>query len=212
MKKSAIDLFPFLTLVKERPAPELDINEFVCPYCRSYDVVARTRMSTAVGGDDDRNHVQTTCICNACRMDFTQEHIHFNTWYTDSHGHVLAGIPTCFENYLYTCRYCGGTVSRNTIDLDGNPAVSLTSRKTESGWMQEYRYRFKCEECSREVICEQGHYYDREKMLEYNAPGEVKEGADSTVLADGWSLVSQTDIVSVSPEAAEILGIGDEDE
>jgi len=116
-------------LIAERPDPQLRIDEYICPFCKSgQNVEVKDTVSTNEGGigDGDFSHEWNKCICNDCDKAFTQEHKSHNTWYTytsgDIHRRVILGLPlclSCFNHYTYTCVHCKGLVRQLKIHKDG---------------------------------------------------------------------------------------------
>lgn len=143
----------FLELVKERPDTKLWKKGIFCPYCKSKNVDNFGTISTLVGYiGKDMNHTHTKCRCNDCGKEFTRETKGYdNVWFTDLNGKVLLGIPYCFENYVYTCKHCGGDVIKLwfSIDTDGQ-LIPLSSDVTDGNSIPV----FKCKQCGKEIRSE----------------------------------------------------------
>jgi hypothetical protein len=140
----------FLRLVTERHDPNLT-RKHICPYCRRPNtVMGGVTTQTLVGGP--YNHFTTHCTCNFCHEDFIhhwrEQGKHWKTgkirrvhWYTDKSRKVLAGIPGCYEPYLWTCKHCGGDVAVKREKYDG--VVTPEQAKAL------YWHRFTCQSCKR---------------------------------------------------------------
>lgn len=151
-------------LVIERPDPRLDWKAPCCPYCRCTTLEVLGHTSTLlgyIGNDPDRdpNHHWYEYKCTQCKKVFTLERKDRNVWYTEKIGEqehrVLAGIPSCFESYVYHCAHCvHGYVRRQHTEKDGvTPARSL-------GWSakdgKNYRTFYTCGSCGDRIELE--HY------------------------------------------------------
>lgn len=121
-----------------------------CPYCISSDLLERDQITTLIGGGDgsvdrDPNHVWTTFTCNNCEKDFTRETKSGNVWYTEGHRdrHLIAGIATCFETYIWPCK-CGGKIYRDYRDLKDEHGVQMLHYK---GSEKQFRIFYSCDQC-----------------------------------------------------------------
>lgn len=162
----------FFELVKERPDPTLDFWSDSCAVCGSTDIrdggVARTLAGwaqpaglsrrEAVVHPQNPNHTSRHIHCNACGSDLAYEVKGGNVWYSERLGRVLAGIPSCFEPYTYTCRHCNGTVKRHYRTSDDRPARGLGHHNVDGQWIKNYYTVFRCEDCQAEVRSEQEYY------------------------------------------------------
>jgi len=154
----------FLELVTERPDPKLWKKKIFCPYCKSKEIQQFGTSTTLVGYyGKDMNHTHTRCRCMKCNKNFTRETKGYdNVWYTATNGKVLLGIPYCFEGYIYTCKHCGGDVTRNWYDVAteqetpkiemGGSLVQMLSTRVEDGKSIPRQYPvFRCKECGKEI-------------------------------------------------------------
>jgi len=181
----------FLALVKERPDKSLKINKYKCPFCESKKITKSGSTTTLVGGRGDANHVWTSCSCQICKKSFIHEHINNNTWYTCEQK-IIAGIPSCFENYIYTCAYCNGKIERHYLELDSdNEANFLSSREIDGVWKNEYRIVFKCNNCLESIESNIDHWY---KGCE-NPP---KISKNRTLLLD-WKIYEEVGMCEYNP-------------
>ncbi|MFW5890946.1 MAG: hypothetical protein ACOCUI_01905 [bacterium] len=146
----------FLDLVKERPDENLKIDEFICPFCDSTEVEKLGGHTTLVAGSGDPNHVWTFLRCKKCGNKSTHEHIDYNTWYTlgIQGSKILKGIPSCFENYIYTCKFCNGEVVRKYYGKKSNKKVKVLSTilNEETGeFEKQYKTVFECRDCKKSI-------------------------------------------------------------
>ncbi len=142
----------FLRLVKERHDPNLT-KKHVCPYCGSKNVKDMGTSTTLLVGP--RNHFHTECTCRSCGKQFNhhwkEQGKHWKTgevqrvhWYLDRKTRkVLAGIPGCYEPYVWTCKHCGGDVRLETL----SGGTGIITRLP--GDPPKYEWRFKCQGCGR---------------------------------------------------------------
>lgn len=143
-----------LTLIQQRPTSYVEGEPVACPSCGEPSK-PYSESSTLVGGD--RNHFWKYHSCSKCSYKFVQEHKRDKQWVTvktESGQKVLSGVSTCFENYVYTCRHCGGDVVRKYKNLDGSPHTSgvLSASKSPDGtWKNNYRTSYQCQACRLEV-------------------------------------------------------------
>lgn len=150
-------------LVKERPSPSLTRDETICPFCNSHNVKINEHWETLVGGDPDPNHHWKSSTCNDCKEDFTHEYKYNNVWYTKK-GKILKGIPSCFENYIYTCNKCDGDVIRKYTKLDGSDlqgadGIVLTITTTMDGkWIKQFRIFYVCQKCNSSIEVPDEYY------------------------------------------------------
>jgi len=150
------------SLVRERPNRNLPWYEPArCPLCGAEGQVRQIdHIETLVGslGDSDPNHHWRTCHCGACDGKFTVEHkggtkkVPANVWYTrrlDGESHLLEGIPSCFESYVYHCAHCDGHVRRRYTQLDGKTAALGLGWSQAGGY--DYRTFYACDKCGQEI-------------------------------------------------------------
>ena len=149
MKKKLEEANRLYSLVTQRPDLTLSKSVIICPFkCRKSTIRVHSIVNSCVGGYPDPNHYWVTCKCEKCNKDFIQEYKTDNVWYT-AENKVLKGMPSCFENYIYTCAYCSGEVHRKYTELDGvTPTNSLGSKINEEGvWERDYREFYCCQKC-----------------------------------------------------------------
>lgn len=163
----------FLELVKERPDPKLWKRGLFCPYCKSKNVDNLGTRSTLVGYiGKDLNHTHTYCRCQDCNNEFIRETKGFdNVWFTAPDGKVLLGIPYCFENYVYTCKHCGGDVIKIWYDINTNEQLKpIVINDKETGFVLSSEVRdgktipkqypvFRCKQCGKEIRSENDYIY-----------------------------------------------------
>ncbi len=139
----------------------------ICPYdrCQSFDIDSYKTRTTLLGGeqgiDNNINHTWKSCYCNKCGLSFVRETKYGNVWYTDEYNNVLAGIPNCFENYIYTHKGCDGNVNKNYTQLDGiTNVMTLHSSVAEDGSLQdEYRTFYHCDKCTTKIEVNNHEYF-----------------------------------------------------
>lgn len=151
----------FLELVTERHDEKLVGKEIFCPYCGSEEVETFGTRSTLVGYVGiDRNHTWTKCKCSKCQKEFTWETKGFDrVWVTDPDSKILMGIPWCFERYVYTCKHCGGDVTRQHFDNETNEVTSFLSYDVRDGKSTPKFYTvFKCKDCGEKIQSENEYY------------------------------------------------------
>lgn len=152
----------FLELVTERPDETLIGKKIFCPYCGTEDVQTFGTRSTLVGYVGvDRNHTHTECKCSMCEKEFTWETKGFDRiWVTDPNGKVLAGIPYCFERYIYTCKHCCGDVELHHLDNETHePAKCLSWKLNDEGRKADFYNKFVCKSCGESIISENYYLY-----------------------------------------------------
>lgn len=153
-----------LDIVKERPLTEGPDDPAHCPYCDSTNVKVRSRSSTLVGytGPVNTNHQWHESECERCETLYVREIKGLNVWYTPHRDHrkpqVLKGIPTCFEDYQYTCAKCSGPVLRTYRDLRGNPTQSLCTNRVDGKDVREYTVHYNCTQCGHGGEVDQDYY------------------------------------------------------
>lgn len=128
-----------------------------CPTCSSTNIQTFGSMSTLLGGGDgtpdgNPNHVEESCRCRDCKLDFQRHYMRGNVWYLAKGSNVLlAGVATCFEQFYYPCK-CGGVIDRKYTQTDGlTPATSL-------GWsngVKLHRTFWACNGCGFNVETEE---------------------------------------------------------
>jgi hypothetical protein len=113
----------FFALVRDRPDPGLSVLTARCPACDSDDLLRLvTHTRTPLPCDeldeltpDDPNHHWFRLRCTACARELLLEQCRGNAWvvrYEYGCRVLMAGVPSCHEDYVYTCRRCGGPVHR----------------------------------------------------------------------------------------------------
>jgi hypothetical protein len=157
------------SIVKNKPEPDFKHDEPICPFCQSKDVEVGDHCMTCVAGwdpktgkmaedfsDHDPNHHWISHVCKACKKRFCLEWKRGNGWYTDYHWkkggppRILAGAPSCFEHYVYTCSHCDGDVYEENREFDGTKTTCL---RYENG-VPQYRTFFVCNCCgAEEELC-----------------------------------------------------------
>lgn len=156
----------FLDLVVERLDPKLNYKKPICPYCNSHKVTKGDHVTTLVGWVDgpNPNHQCVKCTCKKCKKIWTMEYkgdyeFGYNVWYTTGDrikGKIIRGLPTCFENYIYTCKYCGGDVCRYNYEKRTRNEAKCLSWDGEGNKSFDTYYR--CNKCGREVKCSNEYY------------------------------------------------------
>jgi uncharacterized protein with PIN domain len=124
-------------------------NETHCPYCNSDNVKINSHSQTLVGGDPDPNHHTIHATCLSCNKDFWKEYQHANVWYSEPLGEeklLLKGLPSCFEDWVYTCE-CGGHIRRSHKEMDG---VTEAKILTLGGIGKTFRVFWTCDSCGTE--------------------------------------------------------------
>lgn len=136
-------------IIKERPLAEDPEGDGSCPYCGSTETELLGEETTLLGwtGSVNPNHRRQTRSCKGCSRGFTREIRGVNVWYTEHPRVILRGVPSCFEDYVYTCIKCGAAVRRDHFDLQGNPAKFLSSRLVGDEWVRGYTTRYACTQC-----------------------------------------------------------------
>lgn len=113
----------FFALVRDRPDPGLSVLTARCTACGSADllrIVAHARTSLPCDEVDeltpnDPNHHWFRLRCTGCAGELLLEQCRGNAWvvrHEDGRRVLVAGVPSCHEDYVYTCRRCGGPVHR----------------------------------------------------------------------------------------------------
>lgn len=176
--KLTSDSFFLAPLVTDRPDPTLDFWDNHCPHCNSTDVddsegVIETLVGWSGNWHDglshqerlihphNPNHAGRGLTCNSCGLHFCKEVKRGNVWVTAcAMNQLLAGVPNCFERYTYTCRYCGGFVTRHYTKLDGETPALGRQRgpdPTTGEWVRLYRTFWRCAGCGAELETEQDY-------------------------------------------------------
>lgn len=148
-------------IVTQRPDSSLDkkVLAQTCPYCESTNISADSISHTLIGGDPDSNHYWNRLQCTSCKRRFTVEWKYNNVWLVSDDDHVLAGIPSCFEHYVYTCN-CGGDVTRTYTKLDGISPVQALQISYENGeCIRGYRIFYACDTCDANVETPEDYCY-----------------------------------------------------
>ena len=138
----------FFNIIKERPDNSLLYSKVICPFCNSEDVHCYDEISTLAGNN---NHYGSYYNCNSCQKKFIREKKLNNVWYTDlKTKQVLKGIPSCFEQYYYTCSKCEGKVYVKHLKLDSDDIVetmlTIFDKKVDK-YIKQYRTFYICEKC-----------------------------------------------------------------
>ena len=108
----------FFALVRDRPDPGLSVLTARCPACDSDDLLRLvTHTRTPLPCDeldeltpDDPNHHWFRLRCTAWR-ELLLEQCRGNAWvvrYEYGCRVLMAGVPSCHEDYVYTCRPAAG--------------------------------------------------------------------------------------------------------
>ena len=140
-------------IVSDVPLDEKPEDTPKCPYCDSEHLTKEDEITTLLGwlGKVNPNHIWNYYFCIECKQRFIREIKESNVWYTDKRGpgHVLKGMPSCFENYIYHCAKCGEEVHRYTTKLDGvTPSTGFGVATNSDGIMvKQYRVFYKCASC-----------------------------------------------------------------
>lgn len=140
-----MDLFD---IVKERPLSEDPEAHGSCPFCGAAETKLYGEETTLLGwtGPVNPNHRHQHRSCTSCSRKFIREVKGLNVWYTQG-AVVLRGVPSCFENYTYTCAKCGGTVRRKHYDSTGNPPKYLSASIVDNKWVRDHTTRYTCSAC-----------------------------------------------------------------
>lgn len=140
--------------VVDRPLDESpDLEDPPCPCCGAKGTKDHQTSSTLVGWNRatgrDPNHYWNERECAACGLHYVREYCKGNVWYTLDSTSLLAGVPSCFEDYQHTCSHCGGAVKRDYIDKKtGQSARILTNEKRADGtWVSGQYPVFVCAGC-----------------------------------------------------------------
>jgi hypothetical protein len=149
------------SLVTQRPLNISKLEEVKCPYCKSPKSTEGHSRSTLLGraGSIDPNHYWHEKTCNECRKFYIVEKKEHNIWITDRQHKVLAGLPSCFESYIYECKLCGGEVHRHYTSLEGKPTTALGWNYLETGEPQKlFRTFFECQSCHTKIETKNDYY------------------------------------------------------
>lgn len=191
--------YSFISLIKERPDPSLSNNIDKCIFCNSEDVEHNGSSQTLVGGD---NHHWHRYHCKDCDGKFTceqKDHGDFtNYWITTEINDgvkVLKGIPSCFEDYIYTCSHCGGDVRREYKQPDGvSDCGGILSYDMKTG-KGNFRIFFSCQKCGEKVETEDEYWSPNEKFYQ-----ETDEMHDGSLRLD-WRIEERIGIVVINDYA-----------
>ena len=122
MVNSYTSLPAFFSLVRDRPDPGLSVLTARCTACDSADLCINTHARTSLPCDEvdeltpnDPNHHWFRLRCTGCAGELRLEQCRGNAWIVrEEVGRrvLVAGVPSCHEDYVYTCRWCGGPVHR----------------------------------------------------------------------------------------------------
>jgi hypothetical protein len=144
-----------LEMVAQKPLAQ-GIGTTTCPFCEM------AHQYTLVGGiGEDPNHHWVSCRCRSCGKMFTKEYKRGNVWYTNSDAMVLRGVPSCFENYTYTCATCGADVERHYRELDGVTPLKgqgLCYSNGPNGMEPQQRCFYECDVCDEAIEYPQEYY------------------------------------------------------
>ena len=123
-------------------------GEPACPRCGcDYTVTEITTTLVGIVDGIDANHKWESSVCSSCQFAFIVESKRGNTWITKD-SKVLAGLPNCFEDYIYTCAHCNGNVVRKYTVEDGcTVATSLLIDKDGP----KYRTFYLCQSCAASI-------------------------------------------------------------
>ncbi len=121
-----------------------------CIKCNGTNVRSIGSTSTLVGGDPRNNHVWERLVCRSCSATTCRETKGGNVWYTETNPEtkrnvVLAGVPSCFEDYELTCARCEGSVLRKYLDRDGSEAQCLSTNMLTGE--KSYTTHYECQSC-----------------------------------------------------------------
>lgn len=198
-----------LAFVKEAPAGEKPSHKATCPFCSSQEVNSYSSESTLVGNppgkdgiDDDCNHVWTRFACNHCGEKFTRETKSGNVWYTKGKK-VLKGMPSCFEDYIYTCRCCGGEVRRKhkCLNSDEEP-VMLTFKDGK----KLFRIFFECKGCGKSIQTPEDHWWPTYRKRP--SKGKQKRARKQAMeRMKKWTIVEEIGVVVINDEAVAKVNI-----
>lgn len=133
-----------------------------CPECSSLDLFDMGGESTLVGymgTGPNPNHRWDNYKCNGCQLQFTREECSGNIWYTKN-SLLLKGVPSCIENYIYTCK-CGGHVTRHIRDMNGKETntKSYSYKKDSEGKevrINHFRTFYSCDKCNTTIEVDEG--------------------------------------------------------
>jgi len=106
------------------------------------------------------DHVTELSVCRSCGNRFKRHRRLANIWYTDFEGIVLAGMPSCFENFIYHCLKCDGPVHRVYREMDGKTPVDSLSFSIR-GVTDIKRYQrtfYECQSCGHGGETEKDHW------------------------------------------------------
>lgn len=146
-----------LDFVRQKPLPPDAQN--ACPGCGLAEISTNGSYATLVGG---ANHHWTESNCQKCGLTYCYEYFDAsghrgtprNVWFTrvqDKQNHVLLGMPSCYEDYVYDCAGCGGPVVRENVSLDGKPTNVLVVSNEGGQWTRQYRTFYRCTACKKAV-------------------------------------------------------------
>ena len=143
--------YQLLDIIAVSPLNEKPSDQCTCIVCKSKNVRTSGKMSTLLAGgsgiDDDPNHTWEGVTCSSCHIKVTRETKSGNVWYTKDRV-VLAGVPSCYETYVYPCK-CGGKITRTYTDLEGSNTVrGLSMVWKDGGYVPQYRIFYECDSCN----------------------------------------------------------------
>ena len=149
----------FLDIVSNKPE-KINHKKHNCPYCGSKKTKIELGSQTLVGylgKKDNVNHYWDNGHCEGCLKEWTVEYVGKNTWLT-SNQKILRGIPSCFENYTYSCNKCNGEVRRSHYNKGTRDIAK--SLITIIGDDKQYDTYFRCEKCGQEAKSFNDYFYD----------------------------------------------------
>lgn len=215
----------FLDIVVERHDPKLSKDQPICPFCGSKNISVTGGMSTLVGlgrsksgKEYDPNHHWDNGACNDCHESWFIEWSQYEdddmnvrdcVWYTKDQK-VLAGIPECFEEYIYTCSKCGGDVRKHYYDkgtrnVTRTLSQSLGSNKSESSVeCRGYDVYFACADCDAETVSSTRYFsrHSPHRPIKPRPPGGYR-------LRVGWKIIEEIGVCFMDDEAIKLIDIGD---
>jgi len=157
--------FALFDIVKQRPNKKLNLNNATCPFCKSKDYINLESITTLLGwsGKTNPNHQWHWRKCSDCNKIYVVEEKENNIWIVDIETKkVMDGMPSCFEDYLYTCSKCNGDVYRFYTSLKGDKKVKSLSESWDEKlkkYIKHYRIFFECKNCGVKVETEKCHWY-----------------------------------------------------
>jgi len=191
-----------LKIIKERLDPSLTMDNIACPFCDSKNVEELGHEQTLVDGceGNDPNHHWHLHLCKECLMEFTVESKEANVWYTFKNK-VMRGIPTCFENYIYTCNFCFGDVYRAEYELDGETKITDGILVYEPCNKPMFRTFYECDDCGDSVESINRYYIKPPPLSEIIKSIFVflnNSFRDPSKLMKDWKIFEEVGIVAIN--------------